>query len=59
MLVCCLGGGNYLNKNLISHIPSYFLPLFKVPASIASKLEKLQRNYLWLRTGEGTKDHLF
>ncbi|KAL6335916.1 hypothetical protein AAG906_003541 [Vitis piasezkii] len=37
---------------------SYFLSLFKIPASIASKIEKLQRDFLWSGAGEGKKDHL-
>ena len=42
----------------MSHIASYFLSLFKAPASVVSKLEKLQRDFLWSGTGEGKKDHL-
>ncbi|RVW35158.1 Transposon TX1 uncharacterized 149 kDa protein [Vitis vinifera] len=37
---------------------SYFLSLFKISASIASKIEKLQRDFLWSGAGEGKKDHL-
>ena len=38
--------------------PNYFLSLFKVLVLVATKLEKLQRDFLWLGTGEGRKDHL-
>ena len=44
--------------NSLSHIPSYFLSLFKIPVSIASKIEKLQRDFLWFGAEEGKKDHL-
>ncbi|RVW97209.1 Protein-tyrosine sulfotransferase [Vitis vinifera] len=42
----------------LSHIPSYFLSLFKIPVSIASKIEKMQRDFLWSGAGEGKRDHL-
>ncbi|RVW40638.1 putative ribonuclease H protein [Vitis vinifera] len=47
-----------LIQSSLSHIPSYFLYLFKIPVSIASKIEKLQRDFLWSGAGEGKKDHL-
>ena len=53
-----LRGRITLIHTCLSHIPSYFLSLFKVPALVASKLEKLQRDFLWSRIGEGKKDHL-
>ncbi|RVW99862.1 Transposon TX1 uncharacterized 149 kDa protein [Vitis vinifera] len=53
-----LGGRIMLIQSCLSHIPSYFLSLFKIPASIASKIEKMQRNFLWSGAGEGKKDHL-
>ena len=31
---------------------------FKILASIASRIEKLQRDFLWSGLGEGKKDHL-
>ena len=52
------GGRITLIQSSLSHIPSYFLSLFKIPVSIASKIEKLQKDFLWLRAGEGKKDHL-
>ena len=51
------GGRITLIQSCLSHIPSYFLSLFKVPTSVVTKLEKLQRDFLWLGTGEGKKDH--
>ena len=53
-----LGGRITLIQPRLSHIPNYFLSLFKVPDSVVSKLEKLQRDFLWLGTREGKKDHL-
>ena len=51
-------GGGTLILSCLSHIPSYFLSLFKIPASIASRIEKMQRDFLWSRYEEGKKDHL-
>ena len=38
-------------------IPSYFLSLFKIPTSVAAKIERVQRDFLWSRVGEGKRDH--
>ena len=53
-----LGGKITLIQSCLSHIPSYFLSLFKVPTSIALRIEKLQRDFLWSGSGEGKRDHL-
>ena len=42
----------------LSHISSYSLSLFKIPASTTSRIRKLQRDFLWSRVGEGKRDHL-
>ena len=42
----------------LTHIPSYILSLFKIPTSVVAKVEKLQRDFLWSRIGEGKRDHL-
>ena len=42
----------------LSHIPSYFLSLFKIPGSVAAKVERMQRDFLWSGVGEGKRDHL-
>ena len=39
-------------------MPCYFLSLFKIPASVATRIERLQRDFLWSGVGEGKKDHL-
>ncbi|RVW92334.1 putative ribonuclease H protein [Vitis vinifera] len=53
-----LRGRITLIQSSLSHIPSYFLSLFKIPVSIVSEIGKLQRDFLWSRAGEGKKDHL-
>ena len=52
-----LGGRITVIQSCLSHIPSYILSLLKIPASVAIKLEKLQRDFLWLGLGEDKKDH--
>ena len=39
-------------------MPCYFLSLFKIPASVAAKIERMQRDFLWSGVGEGKRDHL-
>ena len=39
-------------------MPCYFLSLFKIPASVAAKIERLQRDFLWSGVGEGKRDYL-
>ena len=53
-----LGGRITLIQSCLSHIPNYFLSLFKIPALVALRIEKIQRNFLWSGSGEGKKDHL-
>ncbi|RVW33890.1 putative ribonuclease H protein [Vitis vinifera] len=52
------GGRITLIQSCLSHLPSYFLSLFKMPASVAAKIERLQRDFLWSGVGEGKRDHL-
>ena len=52
------GGRITLIQSCLTHIPSYFLSLFKILASVAAKIERLQRDFLWSRVGEGKRDHL-
>ena len=47
-----------LIHSCLSYILSYFLSLFKIPASVVAKIERLQRDFLWLGVGEGKRDHL-
>ena len=53
-----LGERITLIQSCLSHIPSYFLSLFKIHVSIVSKIEKMQRDFLWSEAGEENKDHL-
>ena len=52
------GGRTTLIQSCHTHLPSYFLSLFKMPASVAAKIERLQRDFLWSGVGEGKRDHL-
>ncbi|KAG7965770.1 hypothetical protein I3843_08G016900 [Carya illinoinensis] len=54
------GGGGRLTliKSTLSNLPTYFLSLFPLLASIASKIEKLQRDFLWSGIGDEFKFHL-
>ncbi|RVW90756.1 Transposon TX1 uncharacterized 149 kDa protein [Vitis vinifera] len=52
------GGRITLIQSCLTHLPSYFLSLFKIPASVAAKIERLQRDFLWSGVGEGKRDHL-
>ena len=52
------GGRITLLHSCLSHIPSYFLSLFKIPALVAAKVERMQRDFLWSGVGEGKRDHL-
>ncbi|RVW85570.1 DExH-box ATP-dependent RNA helicase DExH14 [Vitis vinifera] len=45
-------------QSCLTHMPCYFLSLFKIPASMAAKVERLQRDFLWSSIGEGKRDHL-
>ncbi|WKA00162.1 hypothetical protein VitviT2T_018548 [Vitis vinifera] len=47
-----------LIQSCLTHMPYYFISLFKIPASVATKIERLQREFLWLGVGEGKRDHL-
>ena len=46
------GGRVTLIKSTLSNLPTYFLSLFPVPASVANRIEKFQRNFLWGSFGD-------
>jgi hypothetical protein len=41
------GGRLMLLKSTLSSLPTYYLSLFTVPISMANRLEKLRRQFLW------------
>ena len=47
-----------LIKSTLSSLPTYFLSLLPIPAGVAHRLEKIQRDFLWNGMGEETKFHL-
>jgi hypothetical protein len=52
------GGRLTLIKSTLSNLPTYFLSLFPIPASVAKLIEKIQRDFLWKGLGEEFKFHL-
>jgi hypothetical protein len=52
------GGRLTLIKNTLSSIPTYFLSLFPLPAGIAKRLERIQRDFLWDSPGGENNLHL-
>ena len=52
------GGRITLIKSTLSSLPTYFMSLFPIPASVALRIDKIQRNFLWGGMGEGKKFHL-
>ncbi|RVW36137.1 putative ribonuclease H protein [Vitis vinifera] len=52
------GGRITLIQSCLTHMPCYFLSLFKISASVAARIKRLQRDFLWSGVGEGKRDHL-
>jgi hypothetical protein len=58
MMYLSKGGRVTLIKSTLANVPIYFLFLFHLPRSVAARLEKLQRDFLWGGLGEESKIHL-
>ncbi|RVW71573.1 putative ribonuclease H protein [Vitis vinifera] len=52
------GGRITLIKSMLVSIPLYQMSLFRMPKSVARRLEKLQRDFLWRGANGGNKAHL-
>jgi hypothetical protein len=52
------GGRVTLIKNTLFNLPTYFLSLLPIPSSVASRIKKLYRDFLWGGIGEEFKFHL-
>jgi hypothetical protein len=52
------GGRVILIKSTLFNLPTYFLSLFPIPSSVASRIEKLHQDFLWGGIGEEFKYHL-
>jgi exonuclease III len=52
------GGRVTLIKSTLSNLPTNYLSLFLVPVSVANRIEKIQRDFLWGGMGDEPKMHL-
>jgi hypothetical protein len=47
------GGRLTLLKSTLSSLPTYYLSLFTIPISVANRMERIKRNFLWGSYGDG------
>lgn len=52
------GGTLTLIQSVLSSMLTYFMSLFRISISVAKRIEKAMRNFLWEGVGEGKRDHL-
>jgi hypothetical protein len=52
------GGRVALIKSTLSNLPTYMLSLFPIPADVANRIEKIQRDFLWGGLNDEAKFHL-
>jgi hypothetical protein len=52
------GGRVTLIKSTLSSLPTYYLFLFPIPSSVALRIDKIQRDFLWGGIGDGKRFHL-
>ncbi|GLT62498.1 hypothetical protein SLA2020_351340 [Shorea laevis] len=52
------GGRVTLIKSTLANLLTYYMSLFPLPVSVANRMEKLQRDFLWGGLGDEFKYHL-
>ena len=52
------GGRVALIKSTLSNLSTYYISLFPIPTSVANRIAKLQRDFLWGGLGDEPKFHL-
>jgi hypothetical protein len=52
------GGRVTLIKSTLSNLPTYMMSLYPIPALVAKRIEKIQRDFLWGGLNDEAKIHL-